>query len=121
MPERLLRAPQVGGPNGRTGLSVRSVKRKAANPEDDFPAGLRLSDRITVWIEREVDAWIDAQIAKHRGTDDAPSDAPAATNGHETAENGAQRAGGTRSGSPRQRQVGRRGRKATPIVRGASP
>jgi predicted DNA-binding transcriptional regulator AlpA len=63
MPPRFIRAPAVAS---RTGHSVRTVKRKAADPRDSFPAGLRIADRITVWIEDEIDAWIDRALPPPR-------------------------------------------------------
>jgi predicted DNA-binding transcriptional regulator AlpA len=70
-PRRLLRAKAVAS---KVPYSIRSIKRKAADPSDPFPAGLRISDRVTAWVEDEVDAWIAAEIDRCRRPGAAPDE-----------------------------------------------
>lgn len=53
--ERILRVKDV---TSRVGLSRSSVYAKAKNAADDFPAAVRLSERVCGWYESEVQAWI---------------------------------------------------------------
>jgi len=55
---RLLKPEQVCA---RTALSLRELERRAA--AGTFPKPLKLSYRVKVWIEHEVDAWIAERIA----------------------------------------------------------
>ena len=56
---RLLRLPEV---LARTGLS-----RSRLYADLTFPKSVKIGDRAVAWVEDEVQAWIDTQIAK-RGT-----------------------------------------------------
>ena len=56
--ERILRANEVVR---RVGLSRSSVYARAKNPADDFPAAVRLSERVCGWYESEVQAWINGR------------------------------------------------------------
>jgi len=49
-----LRVAQVAG---RTGLSVREVRRRSRSGPD-FPRPRKLSTRKTVWVAMEVEAWV---------------------------------------------------------------
>ena len=42
----------------KTGLSQSQIKRKSADPEDDFPAPVRISNHCIGWREDELDEWI---------------------------------------------------------------
>ena len=50
--QKVLRLPEV---RDRTGLSKSEIYRRVAQKR--FPAGRRISHRVTVWIESEVVAW----------------------------------------------------------------
>lgn len=41
-----------------TGYSVPTIRRKSADPDDDFPAPRRLSPRAVRWDMQEVRTWI---------------------------------------------------------------
>lgn len=66
MTETLLRLPDV---EARTGLRRSHLYSLAARGE--FPKPLKLGDRASAWIEREVSDWINARIraAGRRGPD----------------------------------------------------
>jgi prophage regulatory protein len=34
----------------------------------EFPSPVRLNERCTVWIEDEIDEWMDERIARHRNS-----------------------------------------------------
>ncbi len=51
----------------RTGYSIRSVMRKGLDPEDDFPAPVRVTRQKVCFLVEELDAWIRRQADK-RGT-----------------------------------------------------
>ena len=53
--ERILRVKDV---ISRVCLSRSSVYAKAKDEADDFPAAVRLSERVCGWYESEVQAWI---------------------------------------------------------------
>lgn len=60
-PLRLLRKSEV---LSRTGLSDTSLYRVMSMPEGGFPRPLKIAGgRTAAWIEAEVNAWIEAQIA----------------------------------------------------------
>ncbi len=59
---RIVRLPSV---EARTGLSRSTIYARVA--EGSFPAPVQLGARAVGWIEAEVDAWIDQQIAASRG------------------------------------------------------
>ena len=44
-----------------TGLNVREVWRKASS-DPDFPRPRKLSPKVTVWVENEVQAWIERKL-----------------------------------------------------------
>jgi predicted DNA-binding transcriptional regulator AlpA len=46
------------------GLSVTTVKRKARDRNDPFPAPIKTGSRRVAWDETEVHAWIEARIAE---------------------------------------------------------
>lgn len=50
---RLLRLPQV---REKTGISTTQVYRLVKRGK--FPAPFKLSERVTVWNEAEIDAWL---------------------------------------------------------------
>lgn len=56
-----LKLPQV---KSMTTLSRATIYRRMK--EDDFPKAIRLGTRLTVWIDLEVSAWIEQQIARRR-------------------------------------------------------
>ncbi len=54
--QRILRSKQV---QERTGYSRMQVWRKSRNPNDDFPAPVKLSaNGATGWYEDEIDRWL---------------------------------------------------------------
>jgi prophage regulatory protein len=57
MSEKLLRLPDV---EARTGLRRSHLYALAARGE--FPKPLKLGDRASAWIEREVSDWINSRI-----------------------------------------------------------
>ena len=59
---RIVRMPSV---EARTGLSRSTIYVRVA--EGSFPAPVQLGARAVGWIEAEVDAWIEQQIAASRG------------------------------------------------------
>ena len=59
---RLLRRREV---EHITSLSRTSIYRRMG--AGTFPASIRVGEQTTVWVEAEVLAWIDAQIAASRG------------------------------------------------------
>lgn len=58
--DRLLRLPEV---MSRVGLKRSAIYQRMS--EGRFPRSRSLGPRCTVWLEREVDAWI-AEISEHR-------------------------------------------------------
>ena len=61
-PHRIIRRPAV---EGRTGLSRSTIYLKIA--QGSFPRPVTLGLRAVGWIEAEVDAWIQNQVAASRG------------------------------------------------------
>jgi len=59
MSTNILRRPVV---ESRTGLSRSTIY--AAIEKGSFPRPISLGPRAVGWIEEEIDAWIEAQIAK---------------------------------------------------------
>lgn len=59
---RLLRDRQVAE---MIGLSRASVWRMARNGH--FPEPVRIAERSTRWLERDVNAWIEARATQRRG------------------------------------------------------
>lgn len=55
--ESLIRLPEV---MRRTGMSKTDVYRKIKS--GDFPKQIRRSHKVAVWVERQIDAWVMAQI-----------------------------------------------------------
>jgi len=53
----LLRLPAV---KSKTGLSKTEIYRR--EKRGDFPARRKLSSRVTVWAEAEIDAWVAAVL-----------------------------------------------------------
>lgn len=45
----------------QTGYSVATIRRKSADPKDDFPAPRKLSARAVRWDMTEVRAWLAAR------------------------------------------------------------
>ena len=62
MPKRFINLSAV---EDKTALKKSSIYAKAK--AGDFPAPIKLGVK-TVWIESEIDAWLDAQIAAWRNT-----------------------------------------------------
>ena len=59
MSERIMRLPEV---MLRTGLSRSSIYSR-----EDFPKPVKLGRNMAGWVEREVDAWVDARIKERDG------------------------------------------------------
>jgi prophage regulatory protein len=53
---------RVAAVSERTGLSQREVWRRSRSG-GTFPRPRKLSQKVTVWVEEEVDAWVRAVIA----------------------------------------------------------
>ena len=47
----------------RVGYHPVTVMRKANDPEDDFPSPVKLESGRIVFVEDEIDAWIEARVA----------------------------------------------------------
>lgn len=60
MSSNLIRMARV---EEKTGLSKKTIYR-----DKSFPKSVSIGARAVAWIEAEVDAWIEARIAKSRGT-----------------------------------------------------
>lgn len=58
---RLLRLPAV---IERAALSRSTIYRKIS--EGTFPAGIRISDQATAWLESEIDQWVAERIQESR-------------------------------------------------------
>ena len=56
---RLLRLPEV---IRRAGISRSEIYRR--EKKGTFPRKLRVSRRVTAWVEAEIDAWIELAIAQ---------------------------------------------------------
>jgi predicted DNA-binding transcriptional regulator AlpA len=61
-----------------TGYGKSEIWRKAADPNDDFPAPVRLSPKVSAWLEDEIIEWQnrriaerDARIAERKATTDS--------------------------------------------------
>lgn len=50
----------------RCGCSVATVWRKAKT-DPDFPKPVRVTERVTGWLEHEIDAYLDARAAARGG------------------------------------------------------
>ncbi|MCY1294561.1 Prophage CP4-57 regulatory protein (AlpA) [compost metagenome] len=61
-PHRFIRRKEV---KAKTSLSDSEIYRRIH--AGTFPAQVKLSEGHAVWIEAEVDAWIEARIAEARG------------------------------------------------------
>ncbi len=61
MAESLLRMPAV---KARTGLGRTSILNRVKR--GDFPKPLKLGARCIAWPSREIDSWIEQQIAESR-------------------------------------------------------
>lgn len=59
MSERIMRLPEV---MLRTGLSRSSIYSR-----EDFPKPVRLGRNMSGWVEREIDAWVEARIKERDG------------------------------------------------------
>lgn len=68
MPESLLRLDAV---KARTGLSRSETYRRIA--EGTFPLPVKLSSRRVAWVEGEILAWIDQQIARRNQSNEMES------------------------------------------------
>ena len=49
----------------KTGLSHPQIWRKSADPDDDFPAAVRLGPSSIGWYESEIDAWLKSRPGGH--------------------------------------------------------
>jgi predicted DNA-binding transcriptional regulator AlpA len=56
----------------RAGLSYPQIWRKSADPDDDFPAAVRLGPSSIGWYEDEIDAWVKSRPRVGQGRDIHP-------------------------------------------------
>ncbi len=68
---KLLKGLRVGGVAAKLGMGVSSVWRRAKT-EPGFPLPVKIGTNTTIWIEAELDEYIERQIAKTRSTARAP-------------------------------------------------
>jgi prophage regulatory protein len=47
-----------------TGYGKSTIWEKAADPDDDFPAPVRIGPKVSAWIEDEIIAWQERRIAE---------------------------------------------------------
>ncbi|PQV48771.1 AlpA family transcriptional regulator [Paraburkholderia sp. BL21I4N1] len=62
---------RVGCTAAKLGIGISSVWHRAKT-EPDFPLPIKIGANTTIWIESELDEYIERQIAKTRGTAHAP-------------------------------------------------
>lgn len=62
---------RIWGVKKKTGKSESAIRRGVV--EGIFPGPIK-SGGVSVWLEDEVDAWMDAQVKAHRGGKEAATD-----------------------------------------------